>query len=77
MFYGELHKIVLNATLLRRGSLFNAEHVAGKQQHARPNAKREWRGASAINPFVSLLLHCYASRRVPSGINRPSQKQNS
>ena len=28
-----------NSTLLRRGSPFNAEHVAAKQQHARPSAK--------------------------------------
>ena len=35
-------------TLLRRGSLFNTEHDAVKQQHARPSAKHEWCGASAI-----------------------------
>ena len=29
-----------------------------------------------FNPFVLLLLRCYASRRVRAGKNRPSQKQN-
>ena len=37
-----------------RGSLFNAEHVAAKQQHARPSAKPEWCGVFANNAFVLL-----------------------
>ena len=35
----QLRKKYLSHTLLRRGSLFNAEHAAEKQLHVRPSAK--------------------------------------
>ena len=46
-----------NFSSLRRGSPFNAEHGAAKQQHARPSVKREWRG-SAFFFSCGFRLYC-------------------